>query len=135
MHKETITYEDWNGVERTEEFYFHLTQPELVRMDVLENNALKEKIDRLTKSKNQKEILKLFEKIVYDSYGVKTEDGKRFMKNKEVKDAFVENPAYSIIYMKLASDADAAAKFINETVEKPKNQPVQDVTSIENLNA
>ena len=130
MHKETITYEDWNGVERTEDFYFNLTEQELVKLDVQENSALRDKIDRITKAKNQKEILDLFEKIVYQAYGVKSDDGRRFMKSKEVKDEFIETPAYSIIYMKLASDADAAAKFVNETIQKPKNQPVADVTSI-----
>ena len=132
MHKETVTYEDWNGKERTEDFYFNLTEQELVRMDILENSALKDKIERVTKAKDDKEILSLFEKIVYESYGVKSEDGRRFIKTPEVKQEFTETPAYSIIYMKLASDADAAAKFVNEIVPKPKNQPVQDVTSIAN---
>lgn len=135
MHKETITYEDWNGVERTEDFYFHLTEQELIKMDVLENNSLQDKIKRIIDAKDQKEILNLFERIVYESYGVKSDDGKRFTKSKEVKDAFVENPAYSIIYMKLATDSEAAEKFVREIVPKPKNQPVQDVTSIANRNA
>lgn len=135
MHKETITYEDWNGVERTEDFYFHLTEQELIKMDVLENNSLQDKIKRIIDAKDQKEILNLFERIVYESYGVKSDDGKRFTKSKEVKDAFVENPAYSIIYMKLATDNEAAEKFVREIVPKPKNQPVQDVTSIANRNA
>ena len=132
MHKETITYEDWNGVERTEDFYFNLTEQELVKMDVQENSALQDKIDKVIKAKSQQEILDLFEKIVYVSYGVKSEDGKRFIKSKEVKDAFLESPAYSMIYMMLATDAQAASKFVNEIMPKPKNAPVQDVTSIVN---
>lgn len=131
MHKERVTYIDYNGVERTEDFYFNLTEPELVKMDVLEN-SLADKIQRIRDAKNQKEILDLFEKIVYESYGVKSEDGKRFIKSKQVKDEFVESPAYSIIYMKLGSDAAAAADFINDVI--PKKQPgvVMDVTSIAN---
>lgn len=57
-------------------------------------------------------IMEIFKKLIYDSYGVKSDDGRRFIKKKEVKDAFMETEAYSMLIMELISDPDKANKFI-----------------------
>ena len=53
------------------------------------------------------------------SYGEKSLDGKRFIKNKELTEAFIQTEAYSELFVELASNADEAVKFINGIM--PKN--------------
>lgn len=118
MIKETIKYEDYNGNERTEDHFFHLTEAELTEMEMSINGGLAEMIQRIVAEQNAPAIIKIFQDLILKSYGQKSLDGKRFMKtNPETghrfADEFKETEAYSQLFMKLATDADAAAKFVN----------------------
>lgn len=116
MLKKTITYTDFNGVERTEDFYFNLTKAEIVKMETGVTGGLSEMINKVIAAKDVPTVMKLFEDLVLKAYGIKSDDGKRFIKNDEIRQAFAETEAYSELYMELASDADAAAAFINGIV-------------------
>lgn len=118
MFKDKVTYTDYNGVEREEEFFFNLNEAELFEMQNSVRGGLTEKVKKIMETKNTPEIIKLFKEIMQMSYGVKSDDGRRFIKNKEVLDEFTQTEAYSKIYMKLATDSDYAAKFINEIIPK-----------------
>lgn len=113
MLKETITYPDYNEVERTEDFYFNLTEAEIMEMELGTAGGLAEMIQRIVASNDTPAILKIFKELVLKAYGVKSADGKRFIKNDEIRDEFVQTNAYSQLFVKLATDADAAAKFVN----------------------
>lgn len=113
MHTETITYTDYNGVERTEDFRFNLTKTEAFEMEMSTAGGLSEKIKEITATNDYPTLIKLFKNIVLKSYGVKSDDGRRFIKSDTISSEFEQNPAFSIIYMKLATDDKAAAKFIN----------------------
>ena len=113
MLKETITYVDYNGTERTEDFYFNFTKAEVMEMEMSIDGGLAETIKRLVSEKNQPAIIKIFKDLVLKAHGVKSLDGKRFMKSDEIRESFAQTEAYSILFMKLATDADAAAKFVN----------------------
>jgi hypothetical protein len=113
MLKETITYVDYNGNERTEDFYFNLEESEIMEMELGVTGGLAEMIDRVVKAQDGPTILKIFKDLVLRAHGVKSPDGKRFMKTDEIRDAFSQSPAYSKVFMKLATDADAAAAFVN----------------------
>ena len=116
MIKETITYTDYNGNERTEDFYFNLNKAEIMKMEMSTKGGLAEQIQRVVAAQDQPAIIKIFEDLIITSYGVKTPDGKGFMKSKEITDAFTQTEAYSELFMKLATDADAAARFVNGIV-------------------
>ena len=116
MLKKTITYTDFNGVERTEDFYFNLTNAEIMEMEMGITGGMAEMIQRIVASQDAPEIIKTFKDIVLKSYGEKSPDGKRFIKNDELREAFSQTEAYSQLFMELATDADAAAKFINAIV-------------------
>lgn len=118
MFKDKVTYTDYNGVEREEEFFFNLNEAELFEMQNSVRGGLTEKVKKIMATKNTPEIIKLFKEIMQMSYGVKSDDGRRFIKNKEVLEEFTQTEAYSKIYMKLATDSDYAAKFINEIIPK-----------------
>lgn len=116
MIKKTVTYKDLNGKERTETFYFHYFESEIMDMEMSEEGGLAERIQRIIDAKDQASLLKVIKKFVIDAYGVKSDDGRRFTKSQEVKDAFVECPAYSKIYMELLTNDELAAEFVNKVV-------------------
>ena len=119
MLVKTIKYTDYNDIEREEEFHFNLTKAELMEMNLMTEGGLSQKIEKITKAMDIPVIAAEFKKIILVSFGVPSDDGKRFIKSPELTKAFTETPAYSELYMQLSRDADAAAEFINGIV--PKN--------------
>ena len=112
MLKKTISYEDYNGNSVTESFYFHLSKPELIELEVQYDKGLAAEINKIVETDNSKELIAIFKRIIALSYGVKSEDGKRFSKSDDIRDSFMETAAYSELFMELATNADAAAEFI-----------------------
>lgn len=116
MITKTITYTDYNGVERTEKFYFNLSKAEVLEMEMSTEGGLAETIQKIVDAKDAPAIIRVFKDLVLKAYGVKSDDGRRFIKSKELSEAFSQTEAYSEIFMELATDADAAAKFVNGIV-------------------
>lgn len=116
MLKKTITYNDYNGTERTEDFYFNLSKAEIMEMEMGTTGGLAEMIQRIVAAQDAPSIIKVFKDLVLKAYGEKSADGKRFIKSEELAIAFSQTEAYSILFMELATDADAAAKFVNGIV-------------------
>lgn len=123
MLKRELTYTDYNGVERTEPFYFNLTKAELMEMEMSTTGGLAEMIQRIVAAQDAPSIMKVFKELILKAYGEKSADGKRFIKSPELSEAFAQTEAYSELFMELATDADAATKFINAIVpamDEPK---------------
>lgn len=118
MLKKTITYTDFNGVERTEDFYFNLTKAEIAEMELEIPGGMTTMIDRITKTQDTPSLVKLFKDLILRSYGKKSDDGRRFIKNADVVDEFKDSEAYSELFMELATNADAASAFVNGIVPK-----------------
>jgi hypothetical protein len=116
MLKKTIKYMGADGVERTEDFYFNLNKAELMRMEMSIKGGLTERINRIVAAQDAPEIIAVFEDLIQKSYGIKTLDGRGFRKTPEALEEFMATEAYSELFMELATDADAAAKFINGIV-------------------
>lgn len=120
MIKKTITYTDYNGIERTENFYFNLSEAEVLEMEMSTEGGMAESIQKVVDAKDAPTIIRVFKDLVLKAYGVKSDDGRRFMKTKpdgsRYADDFKETEAYSQIFMELATDSDAAAKFVNGIV-------------------
>ena len=112
MIAKTITYTDFNDVERTETFYFHLTEPELAEMEV-KAHGLADYFKRITESKNTEDIMSAFKELLRMSYGVKSDDGRRFIKSEELTQDFISTNAYNELFMELATNEDAAIAFCN----------------------
>lgn len=113
MLKETIKYTDYNGVERTEDFWFHLSKAELMEWEMGTTGGLTEMIKRIVDAQDAPAIIKIFKELVLKAYGQKSPDGKRFIKSKELATEFSQTEAYSQLFMDLATDADKAAAFVN----------------------
>ena len=113
MLKKTITYVDYNGVERTEDFYFNLSKAEVAEMELSVEGGFSKMLEEIVRSKDNVRIMELFKQMVLKAYGEKSADGKRFVKSKELSEAFSQTEAYSEIFMELALDEKAAAAFVN----------------------
>lgn len=113
MLKKSITYTDYNGVERTEDFYFNLTKAEIMEMEMSTIGGFAEMIQRVIDAQDAPTIIKIFKDLVLRAYGEKSVDGKRFVKSDEIATAFSQTEAYSQLFMELATDSKAAAAFVN----------------------
>ena len=113
MLKKTIKYTDYNGVERSEDFYFNLSKAEIAEMELGTTGGFAEMLQRIIDTQDMPQIVKMFKDLVLKSYGVKSADGKRFIKSDEISTAFTQTEAYSELFMELATDAEAAAAFVN----------------------
>lgn len=120
MLKKTITYQDYNGNEITEDFYFNLSKAEVTEMELSRTGGLSKYIERIVAAKDVPAIINEFKYLVLKSYGVKSEDGKRFIKSEELSQAFAQTEAYTELFVELVSDAEAAAKFVNGIIPNPK---------------
>lgn len=122
MLKKKIKYTDYNGVEREEEFLFNLTKAELLEMQMSTAGGFENKIQAIIATQNMPEIVKIFKEIILKAYGEKSEDGKRFVKKdqngRDLALDFSQTEAYSNLFTELATDAKAAAAFINGIIPK-----------------
>lgn len=132
MIKKTITYTDFNDVERTEDFHFHLTKAEVMKMQMGTTGGLAEMIQRIVAAQDMPTIIATFEDMILKSYGVKSPDGKQFQKSEELRTAFAQTNAYSQLFMELSTDADKAAEFVNGIMpaDIQKELAGQDLTKI-----
>ncbi len=116
MLKKTITYTDFNGSERSEDFYFNLSKAELVELQVSEKQGFSQMLNDIVKAEDPKEIVAIFKKIILLSYGEKSDDGRRFIKSDELRDNFTQTEAYSNLFVELSTDDEAATAFVRGIV-------------------
>lgn len=129
MLKKTMTYTDFNGTQRTEDFYFHLSKPELLKMmarfypDVLTTSETKNEeylslISKIVEDKTPAELVDLFEYIILKSYGRRSADGKEFEKTPDLEKKFSQMPVYSDIFMELLTNNESMKAFFNGVLPK-----------------
>lgn len=127
MLKKTITYTDYNDIERKEDFYFNLSKAEIMEMEMSTTGGLTEMINKIVATQDTPQIVKIFKELILKAYGEKSADGKRFVKVDEngtpLSIGFSETEAYSTLFMELATDADAASAFVNGIVPKDVSAP------------
>lgn len=116
MTYKTITYTDYNDVERTETFWFHLSKAELTEMEMSTVGGLSAYVRRITEAQDAPTIIRLFKDLILKAYGEKSPDGRRFIKSPELSEQFAQTEAYSELFMELSTNADAAAAFVNGIV-------------------
>ena len=137
MLKKTIAYTDYNGVERKEDFYFNLSKAEIMEMEMSTSGGLTEMISKIVAAQDTPAIIKLFKDLVLRAYGEKSLDGKRFVKIDEngipLSRAFSQTEAYSVLFMELATDAEAASEFVNGIVPADVSKAAKEEAKKQNL--
>lgn len=120
MLRKTIKYTDYNGNEREEDYLFNLSKAECMEMELSTNGGMEQMIKQIISEKDNEKIVNLFKNIILKAYGVKSPDGKYFRKSPEISADFAATEAYSVLFMELSTDADAASKFINAVLPNPE---------------
>jgi len=129
----TIKFEDWNGVEREEDFYFNLSESELMEMEMSTEGGFTSMMLKIIQKKSAPKLMEVFKTLIAKSYGEKSDDGRRFVKTKELADEFMQTPAYDSLFMELVTNADAASSFINGIVPKKLSEKAQSAEVQEQL--
>lgn len=112
MFKKRISYVDFDGVDRQEDFYFHLSPPEVIRMEAKLGGVSIENYSRtLVDHQNSEKMITFIEDIVLTSYGRKSENGKSFMKGPAVREEFEYSQAYAELLVELLTNPESAEKF------------------------
>ena len=131
MLKKTISYTDYDGNQRTEDFYFNLSKAEITEMELSMEGGMRAYIQRIIAAKSQLELVKLFKDVVLKSYGKKSTDGRLFMKNDTIRAEFDAHPANSMIDMDLVTDEAKASAFVNGIMpaDMPKQNPAMEMAA------
>jgi len=112
MLRKTIMFKDLDGNALVEDFYFHISKTELIKLEISQDEGMEAYLKKIVASGNNKEIMAIFESIILSSYGRRSDDGKRFIKSAEISEEFHQTDAYEELMFELMTDAGAAAKFI-----------------------
>lgn len=113
MVTKEITYTDYNGQERTEKYQFNFTKAELIEMELSVNGGLSAMMERIKETDDRPELMRIFKELILKAYGVKSADGKRFVKSDELRTEFSQTEAYSELYMELVTNTESAITFFN----------------------
>ena len=135
MLKLTKTFTDYDGNVRTEDFYFNLSKAELMKMEMGETGGLEKLLRKIIAEQDNVKIMEYFDDIISRSYGVKSPDGREFVKSPELTKKFKETEAYSDLFMELCTDAKKAADFVNQVLPNVEVSTAQleAVTNVTNI--
>lgn len=124
MLKKSITYVDYNGVERTEDFYFNLNKAETLGYIIGFEGGIESFIEKVVQEEDVKKLWDLWSDFILMCYGEKSSDGRRFIKTKELSEGFKQTEAYNNLVMELVSGKGADnAKFVNAVVADVEKDP------------
>ncbi|MDO4292064.1 MAG: hypothetical protein Q4C65_02425 [Eubacteriales bacterium] len=113
-----IKYIDYNGNPREEDYYFNISKSELAEMELSIDGGYSVMMERIVAAQNLPELMKNFKQLILKSYGVKSPDGKRFIKSEELSTEFMQTEAYDKLFMELITDTKAAIDFANGIMPK-----------------
>lgn len=134
MLKKTITYTDYDGMDRTEDFWFNLSKTELTKLDAELPGGVLGVLRKIIDKKDRKALVDFIETLILRSYGEKTLDGKRFVKTPEMAEEFMQTPAYDELFMSILSDTDSQTSFINGVIPQSMAKEIEqtDKKQVEN---
>lgn len=116
MLVERIDYVDYDGNKRSEDFYFNFTEAEIQEMNLKTPGGLKARLEKIVQEMDQEKLVEYFKSLILDTYGKKSEDGRRFIKSKELSEEFSQTGAYNKLFMKLTTDTNAAIEFVKGVI-------------------
>jgi len=116
--QKAITFKDLDGNDVTEIFYFNVNKAEIAEMEVSKRGGMSQWIKNVSATENAQEVMSTFKQIILMAVGRRSEDGRRFIKNQEIRDDFEQTEAYSQLFMELVTNAQAGAEFIKGIMPK-----------------
>lgn len=133
MLKKTIIYTDLDGNPITEDFYFRLNKAEVAELELSHEGGLQTYLKEIIASKDGRAVIDKFKEIILLAVGRRSEDGRRFVKNQEIADDFLQTNAYSELFMELVTDADAATDFIKGILPPELSERTEKLTDLDTV--
>ena len=131
MFKKTIKYTDFNGTDREEDFYFHVSSHEGVRMEAkLGGRSLETYSKELSANQDMAKMIAFIEDLVLSSFGKKSEDGKNFLKSEEIRKEFEYSQAYAELFEELLTVPESAEKFATGIARQTKKMKETTLTVV-----
>lgn len=137
MLKERIDYVDFDGNRRSEDFYFNFTEAEIQEQNLKTPGGIKAKLEKIIQTQDQEKLVEYFKYLILESYGVKSDDGRRFIKSEELSKEFSQTGAYNKLFMTLSTNTEEAIRFCRGIIPNVPDQPVTEggtVTPIPEVN-
>ena len=116
MLRKSISYTDFDGNKTAEEVYFNLNKAELIDLEVMAEKPMSQILEEIGKTPNARDVIGLFKLFIDRAYGIKSADGRRFIKNDDILSDFKSFEVYSELLWKIVSDANFAVEFIEGLV-------------------
>jgi hypothetical protein len=134
MIKYPITYKNFDGARITEDFYFHLSAVELLEMEVEDARGMQAVLEEMVRTNDRAKMVRWVKEILLSAYGVRSEDGRRFVKKPELTAEFAQTFAFDALFIELGTDAEKLAKFVNSLIpddlddkikaKQPQDKPI-----------
>lgn len=118
MIKKTIKFRDFNGEPASEDLYFHLTKAEVLELELSEREGWEASMNKLIESENTQEILKTFKDILKKAYGLRSEDGTRFIKSDQISEEWSQRESFSELIWQFFLQPESAGVFFGELQPK-----------------
>lgn len=113
MLKKHVKYQGFDGEIIEEDLYFNLTRMDAIELSArYESKDLAAYMDEIVKKKDIVSLYRVLKDIVLLAYGVKSEDGKRFIKNESVQKEFEESLAFAQLIEDLHETESALSEFV-----------------------
>lgn len=125
MYKKLMTYEDFDGTERTEEVCFNLTEAEVMEYQLSHNGGITAMMNRIIQNQDWATMIETWKEFILMAYGVKSDDGKHFIKNDKVREDFANTVLYSDLFMELSTDDKKASEFVNNVLPKKMRERLE----------
>ena len=113
MLKKTITFEDYDGNERTEDCYFNLNEAELTELRLSRSGGIEKMLERIVKQQDSPTIIATVKEIILKAYGKKSDDGRVFLKSPEISHEFECTEAFNVLFMEICKSPESASNFFN----------------------
>jgi hypothetical protein len=113
MYTKTVEYENYNGEKVKKKLYFSLNKAELLEMEMRSEGGYDNYLKRIINTRDQNELTSIFKTLILKSYGIKSDDGERFIKNDKIREEFEQSAAYAELFVELATNAQSATDFAN----------------------
>lgn len=123
MYCKHIKFEDLDGNPVEGDYYFNMTKAELLKLELSTNGGWEAKMKKLLETRNQAELVRIFDELLLDSYGVRSDDGLRFIKSPELSARFKQTGAYDELFTELVTNEEAALEFFKKVIPNVPEGP------------
>lgn len=126
MIAKTINYTDYNEEKATEKAYFDMTEREMtlfVLKYAKDETSLNNYIKRIAAEGNTRDIIAFVDDLLLSAYGIKSDDGTRFIKDKNKTEQFATSTPYSVVFAEMITNVDSLIDFLaglgaNKNIDK-----------------